>query len=35
VVFPTNIIANIFGFKTMPFFEIENAAERNAPQVKF
>jgi LemA protein len=35
VVFPTNIIAGMFGFKQMPFFEIENAAERNAPQVKF
>ncbi|RLS67498.1 MAG: LemA family protein [Planctomycetota bacterium] len=35
VVFPSNIVAGIFGFTAMPFFEIENATERNAPQVKF
>ena len=35
VVFPTNVVASMFGFKQMPFFEVENAAERNAPQVKF
>ncbi len=35
VVFPSNIVAGIFGFQPMPFFEIENATERNAPQVKF
>jgi LemA protein len=35
VQFPTNILAGIFGFKPMPFFEITDAAERNAPQVKF
>ena len=35
VVFPTNLVANMFGFKEMPFFEVENAAERTAPQVKF
>lgn len=35
VVFPTNVVAGMFGFKEMPFFEIENPAERNAPQVKF
>ena len=32
---PTNIIANMFNFKQAEFFEIEVAAEREAPQVKF
>lgn len=35
VVFPNNLIAGMFGFSKMAFFEVENAAERNAPQVKF
>ena len=35
VVFPTNIVAGLFGFKQMPFFELDSAAERVAPQVKF
>jgi LemA protein len=35
VQFPTNILAGVFGFKSMPFFEVTDAAERNAPQVKF
>ena len=35
VVFPANIVANMFGFKPMPFFEVDSAAERVAPQVKF
>ncbi len=33
--FPANTIANIFGFTKMEFFEIEEAAEREAPKVKF
>jgi LemA protein len=33
--FPSNIVANIFGFQAEPFFEMEAAAERTAPQVKF
>ncbi len=33
--FPSNIVANIFGFKAEPFFEIESASERVTPQVKF
>jgi len=33
--FPTNIIAGMFGFKTGEFFEIEVAAERAAPKVSF
>ena len=33
--FPSNIVANIFGFKAEPFFEVEAAADRTAPQVKF
>ncbi len=32
--FPSNIIASMFGFKKMPYFEIEEG-ERQAPQVKF
>ena len=33
--FPTNIIANMFGFIAMPLWTITDAAERQAPQVKF
>jgi LemA protein len=33
--FPSNIVANIFGFKAEPFFEVESAADRSTPQVKF
>ena len=33
--FPSNIIANMFNFKTEPFFEMEEPKERVAPQVKF
>lgn len=33
--FPSNIVANIFGFKAEPFFEAETPADRVAPQVKF
>jgi LemA protein len=32
---PTNIIANMFNFKQAEFFEIETAAEREAPKVQF
>ena len=32
-VFPGNIIAGIFGFKSSELFEITDAAERNVPQV--
>ena len=32
---PTNIIANMFGFKQAEFFEIEVATEREVPKVKF
>ncbi|UCF64094.1 MAG: LemA family protein [bacterium] len=32
---PTNIIANMFGFKQSEFFEIEVATEREVPKVKF
>ncbi len=34
-VFPTNLIAGLFNFAAAQLFEVENAAERNAPQVKF
>jgi len=33
--FPPNIIAGMFGFGESPFFELENQAEREVPQVKF
>lgn len=33
--FPTNVIANTFGFKKEDLFEIEDAAVREAPKVKF
>ena len=33
--FPNNLIAGPFGFTPQPFFEIENAAEREVPVVKF
>ncbi|MEK7138709.1 MAG: LemA family protein, partial [Patescibacteria group bacterium] len=33
--FPTNIVANMFGFKKEEFFEIENVAEREPVKVNF
>jgi LemA protein len=33
--FPTNMIAGMFGFKSKQFFEIEEAAQREAPAIKF
>jgi len=33
--FPTNIFANMLGFKTREFFEISAPAEREAPKVSF
>ncbi|MFZ5364326.1 MAG: LemA family protein [Patescibacteria group bacterium] len=33
--FPTNMIAGMLGFKSKQFFEIEEAAQREAPAVKF
>ncbi len=35
VVFPSNLVAGTFGFTKMAFFEVDNPAERSAPQVKF
>ena len=32
---PTNIIAGMFNFKIAEFFQLESAAERAVPQVKF
>jgi len=34
-VFPTNVIANMLGFKSREFFEIEEPKERDAVAVKF
>jgi len=34
-VFPSNIIANTFGFKAAEFFGVDDEAERKAVQVKF
>ncbi len=33
--FPQNVVAGMFGFSEEAFFEIEDAAQREAPQVKF
>lgn len=33
--FPSNIIANMFGFTKSDFFELENEAERAVPQISF
>ena len=33
--FPSNIVANMFGFKQAEFFEIQVATEREAPKVQF
>jgi LemA protein len=33
--FPSNLIAGPFGFATQPFFEIQDAAQREAPAVRF
>ena len=35
MMFPSNIIANSFNFTKRDFFEIEDAAERQAPKVSF
>ena len=33
--FPNNLIAGPFGFSAQPFFELQDAGQREAPQVKF
>ena len=33
--FPTNILAGMFGFTSEQYFQVEDAAERAVPQVKF
>ena len=33
--FPSNIVAGMFGYKQQDFFEIENEEERKVPEVKF
>ena len=33
--FPTNFLANLFNFAEAQLFQVENAAEREAPKVKF
>ena len=33
--FPSNILANIFHFEKVQFFEIDNPADRAVPTVKF
>lgn len=33
--FPSNIIAGMFGFKVSKFFEIENAKDKETPKVSF
>ena len=34
-IFPSNIVAGMFNFKQSEFFEIEDSADREVPQVKF
>jgi LemA protein len=34
-VFPSNIVAGLFGFKNREFFEVPDAAQREAPKVSF
>ncbi len=34
-VFPSNIVAGLFGFKNREFFEVPDAAQREAPRVSF
>lgn len=34
-VFPDTVVARLFGFQPMPFFEVEDPAQRNAPVVQF
>ncbi|HAQ66864.1 MAG TPA: hypothetical protein DCR70_03795, partial [Phycisphaerales bacterium] len=33
--FPALFIARMCGFQDMPFFEVDDPAQRNAPQVQF
>ena len=33
--FPSNVVAGMFGYKQQDFFEIENKEERKVPEVKF
>lgn len=33
--FPSNLVANLFGFRQAEFFEIENAGDRAVPKVSF
>jgi len=33
--FPSNLVAGMFGFQPRAFFELDAAAEREAPAVKF
>lgn len=34
-VFPQSLVAGMFSFRSKPFFELEDAAQREAPQVQF
>ena len=34
-VFPANMVAGMFGFPSMEFFELEDEAQREAPKVQF
>ena len=34
-VFPSNVIAGIFSFTRMDFFELDDSAQREAPKVAF
>ena len=34
-VFPANMVAGMFSFQSMEFFELEDEAQREAPKVQF
>jgi LemA protein len=33
--FPALLVARLFGFQDMPFFQVDDASQRNAPVVQF
>ncbi len=33
--FPSNLVATFFGFRQAEFFEIQDPAQRDVPEVKF
>ncbi|OLN24725.1 LemA protein [Desulfosporosinus metallidurans] len=33
--FPANLLSGAFGFSVLPYFELDDPADRNAPRVSF